>query len=487
MQVAAEQTRESSRGGEFDLIVLSSTDSIRVVTSTANALHVLSAHADNAAASFTPAPQPTTIAAAATTTVVSPPAAATTRNISFLSFRAVGGLNVVTVQFFNGAAFEIVSVSLAVGERLEYENGKGWTVTDSTGATKTLTSASFALARIRVNGTDQTQRASVNMVDTATVSWTGTDDGLNQETELRASVVNNSIGATQITNNSIGAAQQAQMAANTIKGNPTAALANESDIAMAVQTALFRGSGNITGGAAVAGQFLGRSLAGGDLSFQLLPGLGTLLRAPQIVLATNAAFAHPTGTRIFIAEGVASGGGGGGAAAVAGAVGSGGNAGNWGRKAFTSISGTSNITIGAAGTTGSGVAGGNGGNCSIVHNAVTFTLVGGVGGTILAGAATIASAVINAANAANTGADIDELGERGAPGYRCSAAATSTIGGKGGTSKFGAGGLAQPFLAGAGAAASGRGAGGSGGAAPAAVAVAGGAATAGAFVIWEFG
>lgn len=215
-------------------------------------------------------------------------------------------------------------------------------------------------------------------------------------------------------------------------------------------------------------------------------GAGRLLRAPQIVLATNAAFAHPTGTNTIVVEGVGGGGGGGGAAAVAGAVGSGGNSGNWGRKTFTSVNGTSNITVGAAGTTGSGAAGGNGGNSSFVHNGVTLTLPGGIGGTILAGAATIASAVINAANAGSTGADIDTVGQRGTPGQRSAAVATSTVGGDGGSSPLGSGGKSQPFLAGAGQAASGRGAGGSGGGAPAGAAVAGGAATAGAFIIWEY-
>lgn len=387
------------------MLVLSSTDSLRMVTSSANAVDAFAAFADNTSSSFLPSGQATTVSAAATTTIVNAPAASTQRNISFVSVRARGGANVITLQFFNGAAFEIVSVSLASGERLEYENGRGFSVYDTNGATKTLTSASLALTQIRVNGTNQTFRAAFNTVDTTSVTWTGTDDGINVETELRASV----------------------------------------------------------------GQ------------------LGVLLRAPQIVLATNAAFAHPTGTRVLVVEGVGGGGGGGGAAATAGACGSGGNSGNWGKKAFTSISGTSNITIGAAGTTGSAAAGGNGGNSSFVHNGVTLTLPGGIGGTLLAGAATIAQAVENAANAASTGADIGIVGQRGEASNRLVAAATCAQGGNGGSNPLGSGGRGRRVANSAGGAATGFGAGGGGAAAVTAAAQTGGAPTAGAFIIWEFG
>jgi hypothetical protein len=215
---------------------------------------------------------------------------------------------------------------------------------------------------------------------------------------------------------------------------------------------------------------------------------GRLLRAPQIVTATNAAFAHPAGTKLIFVEGVGSGGGGGGCAALQGSCGNGGNAGNWGQKSFTSISGTSNITIGAAGAGVSGAAGTNGANCSFVHNAVTLTLPAGIGGTILAGGATQAASIANAGNAASTGADVGAVGQNGGIANRSTAVATAAYGGDGGSNPLGFGGKGFGGVNGAGVAAAGHGAGGGGAVAPVSgAAAAGGAATAGRFIIWEFG
>lgn len=283
-------------------------------------------------------------------------------------------------------------------------------------------------------------------------------------------------------------AQLAAMTANSLKGEATGASVAPQDIALAVQSLLARAAGNVTNLAATTGQFLGRSYAGGDLAFQALPGLGALLRAPQILTATNAAFAHPTGTRVIVCQLIGGGGGGGGATATAGSAGNGGNAANWGMFSFTSVSGTSNVTIGGAGTTGAGVAGGNGGDSSVVHNAVTLTVRGGTGGGVLAGAALVAAAAQNAGNAANAGATVSITGISGAEAFRNAAAAVAAISGDGGGGPMGEGGRQQGGLNAAGRPANGFGAGGGGAInGSGAAALAGGAATAGLAIFWEFG
>lgn len=286
------------------MIVLASTDSVRVVTTSANAVDVVAAHAVNAAAAFTPTAQLTAIAAAATTTVVTAPAATTTANISSLSFRAKGGANTLTVQLFNGTAFEICQAALNSGDRLEYENGHGWTVTDSNGATKTvagvpgpgtipLTSlATQAANTIVANATagvaspaafpigaeEILGRSAGNITTFASAvqsilmraagSLFFATAAANQV--LRRSgagdlgfgtLVSGNIGANQVTN-----AELAQMAANSIKANATAALANATDVA------------------AAAAQFLGRSLTG-NLAFQLK---GLVASNTTMPAATNA-------------------------------------------------------------------------------------------------------------------------------------------------------------------------------------------------------
>ena len=275
----------------------------------------------------------------------------------------------------------------------------------------------------------------------------------------------------------------APAAANTLKGNPTAASAIPIDIALQVQSILLRAAGNITNPLCSADQALQR-VGSGDLGFA---ATRRLLRAPQVLTATNAAFVHPADMRLLVVFMVGGGGGGGGATATAGSGGNGGNAGNWALKTFTAISGNSNITIGGAGTTTAGAAGGNGGDSSCVHNAVTLTVRGGTGGNVLAGAATVAAAAQNAGNAADAGADLSQPGQSGGEAWRNAAAATAIIGGLGGSGPMGQGGQLQGGVNAAGRAAFGRGSGGGGALNPSGAAtLAGGTPTAGACMLWEF-
>lgn len=125
------------------MIILSATaDIIRVVTASANAVHVHASWVDNQVATatpYTPGRTNTSIASAATTTVLASPAASTQRQLKKLIISSAGGTgNTVTVQFFDGsAAYQIISVTLAFGETLEYEDLAGWLVHDATGALKT--------------------------------------------------------------------------------------------------------------------------------------------------------------------------------------------------------------------------------------------------------------------------------------------------------------------------------------------------------------
>lgn len=135
------------------MIILSATaDIIRVVTASANAVHVHASWVDNQVATatpYTPGRTNTSIASAATTTVLASPAASTQRQLKKLIISSAGGTgNTVTVQFFDGsAAYQIISVTLAFGETLEYEDLAGWLVHDATGALKTTGVGSGRLMR----------------------------------------------------------------------------------------------------------------------------------------------------------------------------------------------------------------------------------------------------------------------------------------------------------------------------------------------------
>lgn len=292
------------------------------------------------------------------------------------------------------------------------------------------------------------------------------------------------VNATTIANNAVTNVKAADMAANSIKSNPTAGSADPQDMALAVQSVLLRAAGNIVNGACGADECLQR-VSSGDLGFSATP---RLLRAPQILTA-GTSISHPTGTRVIMVEGVGGGGASGGTEAVAGSMGGGGSSGTWGRRTFTAVGTSSTYAIGAAGTGVSAATGNAGGSSTFTHNATTLTLPGGPGGTFLAGASTVAVAPGGAAASAATNADISIAGMPGSDSCRTAAATTPIQAGAGGSNPLSSGGgnrwCAASELGGV--TGSGFGAGGPGRVnGTSSTARVGNAGTAGAFIVWEF-
>ncbi len=474
------------------MIILNTiSDVLRVTASAATAVDINVFAVDTTATAAAGLRQLTNLASAVLTNFLNAPAASTERVVKFMSFCCKGGANTLLLQFFNGTnAFQLLgstAVSLSAGDTLVYTDTEGWMVIDATGAQKTVAGVpgpgTIPLTSLATQAADTVLANATAGVASPTAVAVGTNTVLGR---VAADIVAAQLVGAQVAAATLPLTTLATQAADTFVANATAGVASPTAVAISAQSVLGRAAADIVNLAATAGQVLGRTAAGGNLGFISPPG--ALLRAPQIVTATNAAFAHPTGTNFLVVEGVGGGGAGGGSTATAGGCGSGGNSANYGRKTFTSISGTSNITIGAAGTGVSGAAGNNGGNSSFVHNAVTLTIPGGIGGTTLAGAASLAAAVDNAGNAANTGADLSINGDVGEAGARVGALANNARGGEGGSNPLGSGGLSRAGANVAGRAATGFGAGGGGAANPSgAAALAGGSGTPGAFVIWEFG
>lgn len=123
------------------IILATTSDVIRIITSAAPALDVHASYVDNQTATatpYTPGRTNTAIASATTTTVLAAPAASTQRQLKHLILSAKGGANTVTVQLFDGAtAYQLFFATLATGETIEYEDLAGWFVRDATGALKT--------------------------------------------------------------------------------------------------------------------------------------------------------------------------------------------------------------------------------------------------------------------------------------------------------------------------------------------------------------
>lgn len=133
------------------IILATTSDVIRIITSAAPALDVHASYVDNQTATatpYTPGRTNTAIASATTTTVLAAPAASTQRQLKHLILSAKGGANTVTVQLFDGAvAYQLFFATLATGETIEYEDLAGWFVRDATGALKTTGVGSGRLMR----------------------------------------------------------------------------------------------------------------------------------------------------------------------------------------------------------------------------------------------------------------------------------------------------------------------------------------------------
>lgn len=261
---------------------------------------------------------------------------------------------------------------------------------------------------------------------------------------------------TAIGNNVVTNAKLTQMAATTVKANPTGSTANAQDMTFsALATAL---------GLAVT--------AVKTVKAQIFTSSGT--------------YTPSTGMLYCVAEVQGGGGGGGGSAGTSSqsAGGSGGGGGSYGRKIISAatIGASQTVTIGAA-ANGGGAGANNGTNGNTTSLGTIISAAGGSGGSGATSSATAISGTTGAAGGVATGGDFNIPGGQGGNGigYGSSAAAQ---GGYGGSSHF-SGSIAGGIVDGIGSNATGYGGGGSGGASGA-TARAGGNGSQGIVIITEF-
>lgn len=125
------------------------TETLELVTTTTAALDVVASFIDHTSLGGAPDAQETKITTATTTTVIAAPAAATDRQVREVSIRntSASETNQVTVQKdVSGTNYEIVKVTLQIGEALLYsEIAGGWRVLTSSGQVKEVSSEQQAV------------------------------------------------------------------------------------------------------------------------------------------------------------------------------------------------------------------------------------------------------------------------------------------------------------------------------------------------------
>jgi hypothetical protein len=140
---------------------------VKVVTSAAQEIMVQASYADYngtvTPTTVTPSTQNTTISSATTTTVVGSPATNVQRNVKFLSFFNDGAsANTLTVEHTDGTTpVTLAEVTLSAGDTLLYDEGNGWSHTNSSGQILVAT----------INGAVQMATSSSALVPTSTSSF----------------------------------------------------------------------------------------------------------------------------------------------------------------------------------------------------------------------------------------------------------------------------------------------------------------------------
>lgn len=119
------------------ILLTSTSDAIRVVTTQALVTHVQASFVDldTSTSAVTPDLENTVISTATTTTVVPSPGSGVSRTLKTLSIRNVSSTTTqgVTVEHTNGTTVGIIEVQLAPRSSLFYDEHHGWSVRDAFG------------------------------------------------------------------------------------------------------------------------------------------------------------------------------------------------------------------------------------------------------------------------------------------------------------------------------------------------------------------
>lgn len=123
------------------MIILSSTDSIQIVTATGGDCDVVASWIDDLAGVITPGRTVTAITTATTTVNCVPaPASSTYRNVKSLMIQNKDGAlsQTVTVQMLvTATAYNLIIATLQINETLMYFDQDGWVIMDASGGIKT--------------------------------------------------------------------------------------------------------------------------------------------------------------------------------------------------------------------------------------------------------------------------------------------------------------------------------------------------------------
>ena len=122
------------------ILLTGTSDLVQVITSAAvSTIYVHASYVDHTTTTLTPGRTNVQITTATTTTIVASPAASTQRQVKTLTIRNshASSSNTITIQHTDGSTVaELLKYTLLAGETIQYADGEGFTVIDSSGSRK---------------------------------------------------------------------------------------------------------------------------------------------------------------------------------------------------------------------------------------------------------------------------------------------------------------------------------------------------------------
>jgi len=128
------------------MIILTTTDTLEIVTTTAATLNYNINYVDHTSTTATPGRTFGSISSITTTTVLSSPAASTTRQIRSITILNVSSTsNNITVQLdVSGTNTALTDAEIATGEGFNFTDNAGWYSLDSTGRLRQILNQTIA-------------------------------------------------------------------------------------------------------------------------------------------------------------------------------------------------------------------------------------------------------------------------------------------------------------------------------------------------------
>jgi hypothetical protein len=266
------------------IILKATTESLQVTTSTAAAVDYSISYADITTTTFTPSTNEGKIVTATTTATLAAPAVSTQRQVKLITISnhdASLSDAIVVQKVISGTTYNLTpTITLLVGETMQYMDGTGWIYYSATGSIKGSQTAAGSNTQVQFNNNGV-------LAGDADLTWNSTSNILNLGTAPQISL--NGVAATPAT----PAASTLNVYAQAMSGKMQLMKVGPAGDAEALQAALWQNNVVLWTPGAAAGTYQGTAGTNLGTPASVLPTTTNLYTAmrrstfPTVVTTTN--------------------------------------------------------------------------------------------------------------------------------------------------------------------------------------------------------